>query len=235
MKKGFKQLSIGLVCFVLCFFVTILARGVASNALGSLGNSTELKDEMAKTELLQYELSKLQTNLNQLETLQSQDKETIEILNKQLTASKTLAGLTNVEGPGVILTITDGSLIGSFGQPVEQPVHDSDLLRIVNELKSAGAEAVSLNDQRIVSISEIRCVGPVVNVNGVKSATPFIIKAIGAPQTLKEALLFKGGIVETLSHFNITVDIVESENVTIEKYTGDFSPQFIKEQGEDMP
>ena len=61
-------------------------------------------------------------------------------------------------------------------------IHDEDLLRVLNELCAAGAEAISINDQRIVATTEVRCAGPTVSVNNVRSAPPYVIKAIGNPK-----------------------------------------------------
>ena len=76
-----------------------------------------------------------------------------------------------------------------------------NMLRIVNELRAAGAEAISINDQRLIGTSEIRCSGPTITVNGKIFAPPFIIKAIGDTKTF--TLLFDharwgGGVSQIL-------------------------------------
>ena len=94
-------------------------------------------------------------------------------------------------------------------------IHDEDLLRVLNELRAAGAEAISLNDQRIVAMSEVRCAGPTVSVNNVRSAPPYVIKAIGAPKTLTSALRLRGGVVETFEFWGIQVKIKAADKVHI--------------------
>ena len=89
------------------------------------------------------------------------------------------------------------------------------LLQEINELRAAGAEAISLNDQRIVAMSEVRCAGPTVSVNNVRSAPPYVIKAIGAPKTLTSALRLRGGVAETFEFWGIQVKIKSSEKVRI--------------------
>ncbi|MGN1087595.1 MAG: DUF881 domain-containing protein, partial [Phascolarctobacterium sp.] len=76
-------------------------------------------------------------------------------------------------------------------------------------------EAISLNDQRIVAMSEVRCAGPTVSVNNVRSAPPYVIKAIGAPKTLISALRLRGGVVETFEFWGIQVKIKAAEKVRI--------------------
>ena len=94
-------------------------------------------------------------------------------------------------------------------------IHDEDLLRVLNELRAAGAEAISVNDQRIVAMSEIRCAGPTISVNNVRSAPPYVIKAIGAPKTLSSALRLRGGVVETFEFWGIQVKIKTVEKLHI--------------------
>ena len=91
---------------------------------------------------------------------------------------------------------------------------------IVNELRDAGAEAISINDERITALTEIRCVGSVVNINNVKVGTPFIINAIGNPDTLESALLFRGGIISQLAMSGFEFDIKKQENIVIPAYKG---------------
>ena len=64
-------------------------------------------------------------------------------------------------------------------------IHDDDLLRVINELRAAGAEAIAINGERIVAMSEIRCAGPTLSVNNNRSAPPYEIKAIGNPNNLE--------------------------------------------------
>ena len=99
-------------------------------------------------------------------------------------------------------------------------VHAEDILKVVNELFVAGAEAVSVNEQRIVAQSGITCAGSVITVNGVRVAAPFEIKAIGDASVLQAALRFPGGVVDTLSPWGIVIDIREEASVTVPAYTG---------------
>ena len=103
-------------------------------------------------------------------------------------------------------------------------VHDIDLMKIVNELKNAGAEAISINGQRIVTTSAIECDGNVIIVNGEKIAAPFEIKAIGLPEALMAVCRF-GGYVDYLEEerfLDVKVETSTSlkQKITIPKYTG---------------
>lgn len=97
----------------------------------------------------------------------------------------------------------------------------------MNELKNAGAEAISINDQRLVSTSSITCDGNVISVNGEKISSPFIIKAIGNASFMNSALSRPGGTVEYYNSYTPT-SIKQSNNVTIKKYTGVINSKYIQ-------
>ncbi|MCI7675078.1 MAG: DUF881 domain-containing protein [Phascolarctobacterium sp.] len=127
-----------------------------------------------------------------------------------------LAGTTAVEGAGIEVVLDDSAIPKKANEnPNLYIIHDEDLLRVLNELRAAGAEAISLNDQRIVAMSEVRCAGPTVSVNNIRSAPPYVIKAIGAPKTLTSALRLRGGVVETFEFWGIQVKIKSQDKVQI--------------------
>lgn len=146
---------------------------------------------------------------------------TTELLKDELDKVKILAGLTDVDGPGIIVTLDDSKIpITSNVDPNSFLLHDADILQVINELKAAGAEAISINDQRIVSTTEIRCAGPTISINNMRYSAPYIIKAIGDPKTLKNSLMMRGGIIDLLKEFSIEVKIEESNLISIPRYTG---------------
>ena len=129
---------------------------------------------------------------------------------------KLMAGTTDVEGTGIEILLDDSNIAKKSNEnPNLYIIHDEDLLRVLNELRAAGAEAISLNDQRIVAMSEVRCAGPTISVNNVRSAPPYVIKAIGAPKTLSSALRLRGGVVETFEFWGIQVKIKTVEKLRI--------------------
>lgn len=136
------------------------------------------------------------------------------------------AGLTALRGPGVRVTLRDSDVPveANFDQSA-YTVHDQDLLLIVNELWAAGAEAMAVNRQRLVTTSEVRCTGPVININRVSIAPPYEVAAIGDPDSLAGALEgLRGGIVDQLRSVGITVRIAKSTDVVVPPLDRD--PQF---------
>lgn len=134
-----------------------------------------------------------------------------------------------MEGPGVEVTIDDSAKPLAKGEnPNIAIVHNEDLLKIVNELRAAGAEALSVNDQRLVEASEISCAGPTILVNKSRVVPPFVISAIGDSPTMLAALKLRGGVVEGLQFYGIQVNITEKPNVLVPMYRGGAAYKYAK-------
>ena len=138
---------------------------------------------------------------NELEKNGSLSQAQIKKLNSQIKEMQVLAGFTKVSGPGIRMSVDDNPKAGTEddrGGFSPLMVHDFDLLQIINELRSAKAEAISLNGKRLTNFTPIRCVGPTILVNFEPIATPFIIEAIGDQKTMESALKLPGGIITRL-------------------------------------
>lgn len=149
-------------------------------------------------------------------------------LKAELEQLEITAGLTDVEGPGVTIILEDSSQANVTGNEADYLIHDNDLLSVINELRSAGAEAISLNGERILATSEVRCTGAVVTVNGRRYARAYVVFAIGDPDTLYSALTMRNGVVDVLSQWGITVKVTASDQLLIPKYNGTVEYQYAK-------
>jgi len=139
------------------------------------------------------------------------------------------AGLVALNGPGVVVTIDDSKRPAKLGDnPNLYLIHDDDILKVINELRAAGAEAIAINEQRLIATSEIRCAGPTLSVNNTHYAPPYEIRAIGETKTMENALRLRGGVVETLQFWGIQVAIKVQDNVTIPAYKGSFRFDYAK-------
>ena len=107
-------------------------------------------------------------------------------------------------------------------------IHDDDLLRLINELRAAGAEALAVNKERLLDISEIRCAGPTVSVNNTRFSPPYQIIALGEPKTLEGALRLRGGVIETLKFWGISVKVEQSDSLTVPAFKGTRRYEFAK-------
>lgn len=132
---------------------------------------------------------------------------------------KMQACMTALVGEGVKVILHDSEKVASAAEnPNTYIIHDDDLLRVVNELRAAGAEAISINGQRLTALSEIRCAGPTLSVNNVRSSAPFEICAIGDKKTLNNAITMRGGVADTLNVWGIKVEVKPSEEIYIPPY-----------------
>lgn len=137
------------------------------------------------------------------------------------------AGVTHVKGTGIIVTLRDNAdLPLSAGNPDDLIVHDWQLLFLVNELRAAGAEAISINGERMVSASEIRCAGTNVLINMNRVFSPFEIRAIGDPESLESALRIRGGEYDALTLSGIDVKIDKRSIVEIPAFKGDMKYKY---------
>ncbi|MEN6462367.1 MAG: M56 family metallopeptidase [Syntrophomonas sp.] len=143
------------------------------------------------------------------------------------TYNQMLAGTVNVEGPGVVVTLSDGKS-PTKDDPTSFIVHDADLRNIVNELTFAGAEAISINGERLIATSSIRCAGTSVLINGNQYSSPFVIKAIGNSKMMINSLELQSGLAEYLRKFGIKITIKKSESLAIPKYKGEVNFKYTR-------
>ncbi|MCF6460009.1 DUF881 domain-containing protein [Clostridium sp. Cult3] len=165
-----------------------------------------------------------------LESIASGDENIIDILNAELEKNKNIAGFQEVEGPGIVIIMQDNMAEGAFGEEYELDIiHDIDVLRIINDLRGAGAEAISVNGQRVLSISEIKCGGPIIRVNGKSLGTPFVIKAIGDPKLLMAAINAPNTYAYALKHIDqIFIESTTEDSIIIPAYIGRFNFKYAK-------
>jgi uncharacterized protein YlxW (UPF0749 family) len=185
---------------------------------------TQLNDrilsEKEQNQKLENQLIDLQRQVGKVEEAMAERKSEAADTLSQLEAARMLAGVVPVEGPGIVVSMQDSQSAASSADVTNYIVHEQDVRLVVNELKAAGAEAMSINGQRLVSNSSIRCVGPTIIVNGIKSAAPFVITAIGDPDTLEGALNMPGGVLQSLQDF-VQIDLAKKARVQLPAFVGD--------------
>lgn len=227
LKKKVNLLT-AIVCFILCFTITLQYKSVTRNK--SMNTSQLQRNEELQTQLinanqdnidLRRENLQLATDLEAYRSEAAESSDGANTLKKELDNALMLAGLTTVEGSGVTVTISDSKAKVAEGEdPSSYIVHDTDLRTVANELFTAGAEAVSINDERLISTSSVRCVGNTILVNNKRCAPPFVIKAIGDPASLEAGLNIREGIIDILKLYKIEVNVTKTSKVKIEKYSG---------------
>lgn len=135
---------------------------------------------------------------------------------------KMIIGEHDLSGPGVVVFISDGVRDLTSGEsPNNLLVHDIDIRAILDDLRNAGAEAISVNDERILlERSEIRCVGPTILVNDKLFAPPFVVKAIGDRKLLEASLNAPQSALDLLRGWGLQIEVNTSMYVEIPRYKG---------------
>lgn len=217
---------LGIMCFALTLGICIQLKTVkGSNSIVA----QSIGEDDLRSEVLKYkekydnkykELEKAERDLEKERESSTQNNTDLEQKEESIKQGNKIIGITEVTGPGVIVTLNDSKKDASTVlNASDLLVHDADVLSVINELKNAGAEAISINDQRLVPTSSIVCGGNIIQINGEKIGAPFIIKAIGLPEQLA-ALSRPGGYLEILKGATVGVDLKKSNSITIPKYTG---------------
>lgn len=202
---------------------------VGTNLRDNSGLRDELLSIQGKYQTLYQELENkekvlVETRQNAANKNESDSKNEESIQNNQ-----THLGLTDVSGQGLIITLDENREVDS-NEVLNingYLVHEEDLLYIVNELFNSGADAVSINDERIVSTTAILCDGNIIRVNGKMIGVPITIKAIGYPERLDGALSRPGGYLEIMANDGVVVTVERNENINIPKYNGVYSYEYL--------
>lgn len=221
-------ISIAAVSLVLGIMLAIQFKTTANHQTGYI--PARVEELTQKLNTVTEERDALAEEVVQLRERVSNFRETNEAmkdLQEDLEKARTIACLNAVKGPGIIVTLDDSTRTLQSGEnPNNLLIHELDLLIVVNELRTSGAEAISINDERITALSEIRCAGTLILVNWNKIAPPFIIKAIGDPNKLESGMLIRGGHIETLRLLGNQATIQKSENIEIPGYSGRMAYRF---------
>lgn len=188
-----------------------------------------IEQEKIEVENLKKVILNYEDKIEQYQKIKGEDGDISGVIQEEINNTKQTAGLTDVYGPGVMIIIDDAN---RKPEPDEDPnsiiVHNVDVLNIVNDLNAAGAEAISINGQRLLSKSEIDCSGTTIEVNGVDYGHPFIIRAIGEPSYLESAVNGPAAYGNLLREFGIFVEVNSSAYIKIPKYSGNIAFKYIE-------
>jgi uncharacterized protein YlxW (UPF0749 family) len=165
-----------------------------------------LTELQTRSDQLLDEIIELRVKLAETSGSAEQERALIENARRELRALQVLLGIVPVRGEGIVLTITDPQ--GVVGPEV--------LLDAVQELRDAGAEAIEINDRRVVAQTWFGGSSGALTVDGARLSFPVTIEAIGASGTLAEAMRIPGGVVDAVgARAGATVRIQERRSVSI--------------------
>lgn len=192
------------------------------NPIAPYASLKDTKEELYKEQnQLKDEIKNLQKSIEQTQ----KDSENISLTRNELSnlnEKKALAGLTKLNGPGVIVKLDD-STSGNISE--DSIAHAADLRDILNLLWSSGAEAISINGQRIVTNTAIDCIVNTVLVNNVRLSTPFQIEAIGNQQHMYDRLnnpTVLANLYKRKADQGLIFEITKNNDITVPIFDGSF-------------
>ena len=232
MKKGkiIVTITIGFMCLILTAVIFVQVKTISQTDISELElmRESELKTEITTLKTKYDEvLEQIKDNNDKIleyENAAMAGVEASELLQKELQETEDLLGKNAVEGEGIVITMTNA------GTSV---INAQDLLELVNLLKNAGAEAISINGQRIVYESYIVNINGTnhITVNGTRIVAPFTIKAIGNPTYLESAVAQKKyGYIDTQIAGGKDVTLERQSTVSIAAYNRNLNFEYVKEE-----
>ncbi len=232
MKKGkfIVTITIGIMCFILTALIFMQVKTISQTDISELEimRESELKTEITslKTRCEEVEAKIKETNekILEYEAVIAEGKEASELLQKELQETEDLLGKNSVTGEGIIITISNSGT---------SKINAEDLLELVNILRNAGAEAISINEQRIVYDSYIVDINEKghITIKGVPEVAPFTIKAIGNPTYLESSVAQKtSGYIDTQIAEGKQVTLERASNITIAAHNSDLEFEYVKEE-----
>lgn len=223
MKIDKKKILLFVSCILIGLAITMQLKTV-KKTVGNPLNVKRVQELAQRVKSLEEErdgllqkLDNAEDKLREYEKPGSSNNEVAKKLYEETEKYKMIAGYTDLKGKGIILTIDEPKLADgevSFGIQ-----NDIDLiLSAISVLNSAGAEAISINEVRYTSFTEIVSAGKHIEVGGVSTSAPIVIKAIGDAGTMQSAIEFKGGIKDELQNYNYQVVLTVRDDIVIPRY-----------------
>ncbi len=227
-----------IIISIIVFFVSIMLASSMSIQFRTVEKTNSMGIESMRENELRQEILDWKTKYSEVDEKIQSDNEKIEeyentiqnnqqsseLLEEELKEYNMLVGKTNVVGEGLILKLTDTS---------EQSFSASNLIYLVNELKYAGAEAISINEQRIINSTDIVSINnnQYILVNGERIVSPYEVKVIGNKDELDKILNFQDdGFIPYYKGRGYTLDMSYQSNIKIPAYNKEITLKYIKRE-----
>lgn len=182
---------------------------------------TELTSWKTKYEDIETKIEERDSKIKEYKQELNNGASSLKLLEDEIKEAENYLGYTDLQGQGIVVTLKDTDIYN---------IENYELLKLVNELNIAGAEAISINDQRIVSSSDITLVNNrIILVNTKKISGPYTVKAIGDKQYFESALTIKGGYIDDVRASGRDIEYRVEDNIVIPAYEGELSFQYAKE------
>ena len=228
-KKITMAIAVCIACFALVFVMSMQFKIVNQTDITAIENmrETELRTELAnwkaKYQETETKYEEIEAKIEEYQKTKQSNEETGKIVEEELEQINMTLGKTDVEGEGIEITLRE-----TENEEISK-ISANDLLVIVNSLKLAGAEAISINDERIINMSDIVTINDTfIKVNGQRILAPYVIKAIGNQTYLESALLGNGGYLDELEKIGHNVSIQKINKIKINPYKDEIKIKYME-------
>ena len=222
-KKGKITMTITMViaCFVLALVMSMQFKIASETDITSIENmrEAELRTELANWKSKYEETS---SKIDEYKQNKESNEDTEKLVDDELQQVNMQLGKVDVQGEGIEVTLRE-----TDNEEISRITAD-DLILIVNALKVSGAEAISINDERIINMSDMVDINQsFIKINGQRIVAPYIIKAIGNQSYLESSLISNGGPVDEMKKIGQDVSITKSNKVIVPKYNKEIKIKYM--------
>lgn len=226
-------------------FVVLTAAGFLFVTSAYTANGTQLRNDLPdavsrlRAEQARYleraqQVAALRREIEQLTAEAAEGNGAVAALQKQSDPLLALAGVRQVQGAGLTVTLDDAPRTGSLHgdvRPDDLVVHQQDVQAVVNALWAGGARAIQLMDQRVIATSAVRCVGNTLILQGRVYSPPYRVTAVGDVTRMQQALAESNHINiyrQYVQAFGLGWSVVPRSSITIPGYSGPLELQHAK-------
>lgn len=188
---------------------------------------TMLQEDVSELDNKYYEL------LDKIKEYDRNEKDSykvVESMEHELKNNKMVLGLTPVEGDGFKIILNDSPLAETTGNYLDYLIHDTDLIKVINDLRNAGAEAIMVNGYRLTFTSSGVCVGSTISLDGIKISGPFTIVAIGNQEGMKTYFETQQNHLNIIKARGCIVEMEPVYDAKLPAYFGSLSVQYMRPQ-----
>jgi uncharacterized protein YlxW (UPF0749 family) len=233
---GRSRLLLALGCLLIGFLVATALRARPADPEDRLTTQYRLVDlierEKQTTADLRARVADLREQVAELRAARAGLQRGAGSREDELRAASLAAGLVEVRGPGVRVTLDDSDHAESpSGNVNDLVIHSQDVQGVVNALWKAGAEAISINGQRLVGTSAVLCVGNTLLLNGTVHSPPYVVLAVGANRERFEADRLVRRLRADAKAFELRFSVSREASLTVPPYRGTTSPEYAQRAG----
>ena len=229
-KKGKITMTITMViaCFALALVMSMQFKIASETDITSIENmrEAELRTELAnwksKYEEVEKKYEETSSKIDEYKQNKESNEDTEKLVDDELQQVNMQLGKVDVQGEGIEVSLRE-----TDNEEISRITAD-DLILIVNALKVSGAEAISINDERIINMSDMVDINQsFIKINGQRIVAPYIIKAIGNQSYLESSLISNGGPVDEMKKIGQDVSITKSNKVIVPKYNKEIKIKYM--------